>query len=103
MIIINNLNINDNNKNQDFINEEYINNTFYLFRESKNLISIIRKFFLICSDLLKDIYISISKDENCSTSNLEKYFSDNSYIDVLKKINEYYDNEEVIISKDYKL
>ena len=98
-----NLNINDNNKNQDFINEEYINNTFYLFRESKNLISIIRKFFLICSDLLKDIYISISKDENCSTSNLEKYFSDNSYIDVLKKINEYYDNEEVIISKDYKL
>ena len=93
----------DNNKKQDSINEESITNNINLFQKSKNLIRIIRTFFLICFDLLKDIHIAISKDENYSIDEIKKDINDKPYIEVIKKLNEFFENEEVIISKDYKL
>lgn len=83
---INNKNINK----RKFTEEEKINSS-NIFQESKNLIDIIRSFFLISSDTIKDICKSEQDTDN------------NPYIEVLKKINEFYQNEDVYISKDYKL
>ena len=82
-----------NINNYDYIYEKIKNSN--LFQKSKNLINIIRKFILISYDLLNDINILIIKDKN--------FEGDNPYIETLKKINEFYKNEDVQISKDFKL
>ena len=79
---------NTKRKNND---EEKINNNSNIFQDSRNLIHIIRSFILISSDILKNICKSERDTEN------------NPYIKVLEKINEFYQNEDVYISKDYKL
>ena len=79
---------NTKRKNND---DEKINNNSNIFQDSRNLIHIILSFILISSDILKNICKSERDTEN------------NPYIKVLEKINEFYQNEDVYISKDYKL
>ena len=112
-----NINKNDNNEENNDINEDNI-----LFKSSKNIIRSVKNFFLICSDLLKNIiHIIISKNSNIN-SNDKKFMSinkledlneallknnisedKNRFIQTYKKLDEFQKNEEIIIGEDYKL
>ena len=99
-----------------------------VFKNSKNLIMNINNFFITCSDLLKDIIISINniksanetgdakgdkknitskyEDDNSifmKENNITDENSDNPYIEVFKKLVEYQKIKEIDISRDYKL
>ena len=108
--------IDDNNKNE--INEDNI-----LFTHSKNIIMSIKNFFLTCSDLLKNIiYTTNTKSSNSNLLTEKKMTSTNKTEDIndillkennpednniynrtYKKLEEFLNNKEIIISDDYKL
>ena len=96
------ININNNEIKNDIIDDN-INSDSILFKASKDLIRHIYNFFLICSDSLKDIYITITRDKNMILNNLEKNENNSPYIEVLKKLKDFYNNKEIIIGDDYKL
>ena len=96
------ININNNEIKFDIIDDN-INSDSVLFKASKDLIRHIYNFFLICSDSLKDIYIAITGDKNMKLNNLEKNENNNPYFDAFKKLKDFYNNKEIIISDDYKL
>ena len=99
-----------------------------IFKSSKKLIMNINNFFITCSDMLKDIIVSINNmksanetgdlkgdkkniiskfEEDNSTfmreNNITDEISDNPYIEIFKKLVEYQKIKEIDISKDYKL
>ena len=97
-----------------------------VFKSSKNIIMSVNNFFLTCTDLIKDIIVSLNNNMNDQNgSNAEKKIvftkieednslfmkenniteeeSDNPFIETFKKLAEYQKNKELNISKDYKL
>ena len=90
---INNISENDININGDNI----------LFKLSHDLIINIKNLFLICSDYLKEINITITTDKKFQLNNIEKDKNKNPYIEVLKKLYEYDKNKDIVIADDYKL
>ena len=109
-----------NNKDENEIDEDNI-----LFKYSKNLIMSIKNFFFTCSDLLKDIIISINNKNmlnskknnnnnlNKSDDNIDILLKDNNeedknnnnnkFIQAFKKISDFLKNKDIIIDDDYKL
>ena len=100
---------NNENKKYDNINntddkDSYIDGNNILFVISNDLILNIRKFFVTCSDYIKDIYLTLTDNKTFDLNNLEKNEIDkNPYLKVLKKLDEYDKNKDIIISDDYKL
>ena len=113
----------DNKSNE----HEQISPDDIIFKSSKNIIMSINNFFLTCTDLLKDIIITINNinnndgnngisdkkdisskfDEDNSIfmkeNNIMVETSDNPFIEAFKKLAEYQKNKEIDISYDYKL
>ena len=89
-----------NNINEDDIN---INADNILFKLSYDLIINIKNFFIICSDLLKEIYVTITHNKKFKINDIETDNSKNPFLLVLKKLHEYDKNKDIIISDDYKL
>ena len=99
---------NNENKNYDINDiddtEVNIDGDNILFTISKDLILNIKKFFLTCSDYLKDIYITLSDNQTLDSDTIENNTNEkNPFLKVLKKLYEYDKNEDIIISDDYRL
>ena len=134
MVIINkdkkkdkNIGKEENNNISDQDEDKRISSDDIVFKSSKNIIMSINNFFLTCSDLLKDIIVTINNinnndgnngisekknvyskiDEDNSIfikeNNITVEISDNPFIEAFKKLAEYQKNKEINISYDYKL
>ena len=119
----------ENNRDKDISEEEKkeIDADDIVFKYSKNIIMNVNNFFLTCSDLLKDIIVSINNMKNANIgegkgdkknkpsafeddnsifmkeNNITEETSDNPYIEVFKKLADYQKIREIDISNDYKL
>ena len=117
----------ENNNISEEDEDKRISSDDIVFKSSKNIIMSINNFFLTCSDLLKDIIVTINNinnndgnngisdkknaylkvDEDNSIfikeNNITVEISDNPFIETFKKLAEYQKNKEINISYDYKL
>ena len=117
----------ENNNLSDEDEDKRISSDDIVFKSSKNIIMSINNFFLTCSDLLKDIIVTINNINNndgnnvisdkrnvyskvdedntifIKENNITVEISDNPFIETFKKLVEYQKNKEINISYDYKL